>query len=507
MKGTVILSGQRGRWLLAALVIAIAMPFLPVSTPMLIDLPGHLQRYHVQAEIGRSAGLALYYDYAWRFLPNLGVDLLIIPIGALIGVEAGTRLILALITALGAAGMLWTAREAHGRVPVTSLFALPLVFAYPLSFGFLNSCLSISLALLALAWWLRLTRTGQFRLRAIAIALIAPLLMLCHIIGYGVLGLAAGGAIIGLRRAEGAEMVAAVRKAIIACLPLAWPLVLLILWRTGGSATTEGWLNWQVKGMWLATLLRQDTAWLDLASALVVYMVAALPWLARRHFRYTPALAVPALLLWSAAMILPTRLIGSEMASVRLIPVACAISILAVGAIERPPRWLGWAALLFITVRLTTITLSLTTADVRAAKQLAALDHVRRGARIIAINAIDCERQWQPPRLQALASFATVRRDAYVNSQFDTTEGQLLKTRLDQWPALRAFPQSVMRKGHCPRWADRPEVGESIAHIPWADIDYLWLINVEAPLRPAKRGLHIVWQSGDSILYSIDATR
>lgn len=83
--------------------------------------------------------------------------------------------------------------------------------------------------------------------------------------------------------------------------------------------------------------------------------------------------------------------------------------------------------MLFIAIWLGTTTISRAAADAQAAQRLASLDHVRRGTRIVAINAIDCPRAWQPLRM--LVSYATGRRDADVN-HFDTTEGQSLELRL-----------------------------------------------------------------------------
>jgi len=59
---------------------------------------------------------------------------------------------------------------------------------------------------------------------------------------------------------------------------------------------------------------------------------------------------------------------------------------------------------------------------------------------------------------------------------------------------LRTFQQSVMRKCLCQRWPGLPYATLWMWRIPWADIDYRWLMNV------------VVWQGGDSILYRIDAT-
>jgi hypothetical protein len=54
----------------------------------------------------------------------------------------------------------------HGKVPPTSLFALPLAYAFPFQFGFVNFTLGVALTFLAAALWLRLGTQGRTRLRA-----------------------------------------------------------------------------------------------------------------------------------------------------------------------------------------------------------------------------------------------------------------------------------------------------------------------------------------------------
>jgi hypothetical protein len=73
------------------------------------------------------------------------------------------KLIVITIPAMTVAGLLWIAREVHGRIPATALFALPLAYAFPFHFGFVNFALSMALALLAFGWWLRLARLGKFQ--------------------------------------------------------------------------------------------------------------------------------------------------------------------------------------------------------------------------------------------------------------------------------------------------------------------------------------------------------
>ena len=110
----------------------------------------------------------------------------------LFGLEPAVKLIVLPIPALTVAGLLWVAREVHGRVPPTALFALPFAYNFPFLFGFVNFALSMALALIAFAFWLRLgaARTGSgcappcsCRSRS--------LLWVVHAFGWGTLGVLA----------------------------------------------------------------------------------------------------------------------------------------------------------------------------------------------------------------------------------------------------------------------------------------------------------------------------
>ena len=60
---------------LAALVVASALPLFWPDVPPLLDLPGHIGRYRVQLEIGSSPVLQSYYEFKWALIGNLGVDI------------------------------------------------------------------------------------------------------------------------------------------------------------------------------------------------------------------------------------------------------------------------------------------------------------------------------------------------------------------------------------------------------------------------------------------------
>ena len=146
-------------------------------------------RYRVELDLGHSPWLQGYYDYHWAAIGNLGVDILVIPLGKLLGLEWAVKVIVLAIPPLTAAGFLWVAREVHGRIPPTAFFALPFIYGYPFLFGFVNFALSVALAFLAFGLWLRLGRLERTVLREWLFVPISLVVFFCHTYGWGLLGL------------------------------------------------------------------------------------------------------------------------------------------------------------------------------------------------------------------------------------------------------------------------------------------------------------------------------
>ena len=128
--------------------------------------------------------------------------------------------------------MLWVAREVHGRIPPTALFAVPFAYNFPFLFGFVNFALSMALAFLAFALWLRLARLGHFRLRAFLFVPISVLLWVVHAFGWGTLGVLAFSAELVRQHDRGRHVLVAGLGAAFHCLALAPPVALVLLWRS-----------------------------------------------------------------------------------------------------------------------------------------------------------------------------------------------------------------------------------------------------------------------------------
>ncbi|HEY7809470.1 MAG TPA: hypothetical protein VIA98_03710 [Allosphingosinicella sp.] len=490
-------------------VLACALPLLWPNIPPLVDLPGHMGRYHVQMRMDEVPVLREFYDFQWALIGNLGVDLLVVPLSALIGLEPAVKLITILIPLFTASGFLWVAREVHGRIPPTAYFALPIVYCYPLNFGFVNFAFSMGLAFLAFALWLRLARLGHLKLRAGLFVPISILVWICHAFGWGTLGVMAFSAElvrqVDLKRGffKGAF------KTGLHCLALVPPVLLMLLWRSGEhvGGETGSWFRWKLKLDWVLMILRDRWYWWDEASLALLGLLLLMPLLLWRRLEYSRNLAASAIFLAIVFVCLPRIVFGSNYADMRLAPFVLAVAVLA---IRYRPAWTGRAGgafavigLSFFAARIAGNTLSFWQYDRAYDHELAAVAHIPREARLVSFVGVPCRRQWSMSRLEHLPALALVRRDAFSNDQWSMSGAQLLTARYpspDHWFSRDPSQQVLARHCRGERWLT---LDESLAMFPRDKFDHVWLIN-PPPYDPAlTSGLQEVWRSGRSVLYRV----
>ena len=371
--------------LVAAIVTAI--PLMGPDIAPLVDLPGHMARYRVQLAHGQVPWLNDWYNFDWQLIGNLGVDLLIVPLEKLFGLELAVKLVVLTIPSLTAVGFLWIAREVHGRIPATALFVLPLAYNYPFQFGFVNFALAMALALNAFALWLRLGRLGRFRLRAILFVPIGFLLWLCHTFGWGALGVLAFSAELIREHDRRKGWVLPWFHAGVHCLPLAPPALLMVAWRSGSHATgtTGDWFNWQLKINWLTMVMRDRWTFFDIGSVGVLLLVL-LKGLRDPTIQYSRNLALSALFLLVVFVLLPRIVFGSAYADMRLAPFMIGIAVIALrprtGGSVRSGAVIATLGVLFFLVRTTGTTISYWQYDKVYDRELAALDALPKAVEV-----------------------------------------------------------------------------------------------------------------------------
>jgi hypothetical protein len=328
------------RALIALAVLVAGLPLWLPSIPPLTDLPGHMGRYFVQLDAGRSADLSRWYAFEWHWIGNLGVDLTVQVAGPWLGVEGAAKAVGILIPMLTAAGFLAVAREVHGRIPPTTYFALPLAWSYPFLWGFVNFALSMALAFLAFALWLNLARRGMLWMRFVLFSGVSLLLWTAHIYGWASLCVLAASAEL-VRQFDLRKGVPALWGAALNCACLLPPLVPMLLKFSGGGAGGQPfahtWFRWDLKSRWVASILRDRWEVFDVASVvalLAILLVSVALWALRRTRPQGLVLVIAAGLFGLLFILMPHALIGSAYADMRLAPFAlatCAVTRLDCG--------------------------------------------------------------------------------------------------------------------------------------------------------------------------------
>ena len=173
-----------GVWLVAALPIA-AADLLP-----LVDDPSHLARVHLLAHWNQLTGYEKFYRPAWGLLPNLGLELITVPLAWILPTAVAMRVFCVLVVGLFVWGGALLIRAVSGRWTVWSFAPALLVYNLLLAFGFLSYVLGCGVGLFALAHHIhgRAQSVGKRVLREFAFMLA---LFISHLVAFAVYVIAA----------------------------------------------------------------------------------------------------------------------------------------------------------------------------------------------------------------------------------------------------------------------------------------------------------------------------
>ncbi len=171
-------------WLLSVLLLAavLAVPFVLVDVPPVLDYPNHLARYFVLSHPGDPV-LSLMYAPHWRLLPNLGMDVLGAGLLKVTPVHVGGRLLLALSLFAPVIGVIVYHVVAFNRFSYWPLASGVVAYNGVFHLGFMNFLLSVGLAFAGAAAWIALRRRGGRSIAAVVAAVAAAVIFFCHIFG------------------------------------------------------------------------------------------------------------------------------------------------------------------------------------------------------------------------------------------------------------------------------------------------------------------------------------
>ena len=493
------------------LVVLLTMvPLVYPPIPPLVDLFGHMGRYRVELDLHQSPWLQQYFNYHWAAIGNLGVDLLVLVLGPIMGLEPAVKLIVLATPPLTAIGFLWVAREVHGRIPPTALFALPFIYGYPFLFGFVNFTLSVAFAFLAFGLWLRLGRLDRTVVREWVFVPISLVVFFTHTYGWGLLGLMCFSAEAVRLHDRGRSWWRAGLEAALRASVMASPLLVMLIWRSethGGQ--TSGWFEWKFKWVWIYSALRDRWKWFDIGS-LVVPLLVFLYAIANRIFGKTLTLSrnlvFSAMVLAASYVILPRIVFGSAYADMRLVPYLAAVGLLAIRfrgpEMKKTGEVLAVLGMLFFATRTAANTISLARAADDQSAKLEALKFVPEGARVIALTGMTCAEYWPPLRNAHLGAMVIVRKNGFSNDQWLLEGINLLDLKYRAAGYFAADPSQLVRPNRCIDRLHR-QIDDSLAALPRSDFDFVWLIDNPPYDHALVSDLTLVWRGPNSELYRL----
>jgi hypothetical protein len=498
------------RFIVPGLMLLSTTPFWFVRTPPLIDLLAHIGRYHVQLHLADSPALRQNWDFHWQFVGNLGVELLIAPLARMFGLERAAWLIALALPLL----MIWAigriSRALHGELTPFAIAAAWFAMSYPFQLGFVNYWLGCALAFHVFASWAEAAQKKGTLLRPALFAAASCLVWLAHAYGWVVLVVLVGA--FELCRNWNREPRAWPSMALVTLqrtLPVMIPAVLMIVWRQDtGGATTDHFFDMGRKALGLVWILRDQNVWLDTLTLLLAIGLLYFG-LRSRDVRLNPPLLVAAAVFLILILLMPSQMFGAVYADVRLWPIFFISGLTAIAPTDRMQRGaavIAGVALAVFGIRIIAMAVGFAAYDARFAQHLQALNDVPRGASIAVLTRPPTCEQWRGPRVAHLGSLAMVRRDAFVNSQWDASGGQQLLTPLRaRGTAFNADPSQYIQIPPSGCEGDlSATLAQRIAQIPRDRFEYVWLLDVDALRLAALPGLRRLYQDDRSALYEFN---
>jgi len=329
----------------AAGLFALAMiPILATPVLPLIDFYDHVARFFVLAHLTPGAVLAQSYQAHWALLPNIGVDVIGVPILGILPPLLAAKVIAIFILAVLYSGVLYFHRALTGQSSLlVAALLLPLLYSYIFNWGFANFLLGLGFAFWGAGWWL--SKRHNPRLAVPVACLWSILIYFSHGATFALYGILLASLEIGFYVTSPSRRLSdLVRMLGLLAIQAIIPAILFAFWslevieagqiaatRTPPAHVLVGVMPVVHNGLHrLATILRVEEGpayWFDIATFVLQILAALL-----LMWRGTLTLARPAIFLIAVAALLiaavPSQFLGTAYISDRM-PLFGALCVLA----------------------------------------------------------------------------------------------------------------------------------------------------------------------------------
>jgi hypothetical protein len=502
-------------------LLAVLAPLVVTTVPPLHDYPFHLARADILASLPTSSFLRAHYEQGSFLLPNVGMDVVMLPLTRLFPILVAGRVFLGLTLISMLTGTIALHAALHRRLSAWPLVSAFFMYNWIFLYGFLNYLLGVGLMLWATAGWVMLRERGNGLCLAWA-TVMAITLVFCHLAAFGLFAIVIAG--MELRRAVGAPRTnrwATLRGLALSGLPFAIALTVFIaISPAAGEAreamTYHGGRGWKLLVAYRSLLTTID--WLDLLTLSPLLAVVVLLVL-RHRLRLAFPMATPLCLLVLTFAVMPFYIFGSQFGDTRL-PIAILLVAIAstsvVGLSRRTMWWIGSFSIALLLVRSVAITRDWIDSDVRIAAFTEAFRLVPDGATLYAATAgaypsIDYRDAaglalWHPP-LKHVASLASLGRDVFVPSTWSDPFKQPMRVVASVAPVKNFHADNPLKT---PSATELDAVVQQISELraglasqpgtPISPNDYLLLLYPDRFQGDLPSGSELIARSADFVL-------
>lgn len=177
---------------MAAVFIALTaislIPLFVVDVVPLANMPNHMARIRILAEIGQDPALAANYRLNWALQPNLAIDLLLAPLAGFVPPLELGRWFTALCMLLLIGGTVAAYRALNGRVDFWPVAVFLFIYNHILIWGFLNFLFGLGIAIAGFAAWVATADRSGWK-RALLFAVGGLAMFFVHLMALGIYGL------------------------------------------------------------------------------------------------------------------------------------------------------------------------------------------------------------------------------------------------------------------------------------------------------------------------------
>jgi hypothetical protein len=467
--------------LFTLLATTLALPFLIVDEPPLLDYANHLARTFVLNHLHDSAfHFSEYYRADWKPYPYILWDLLLVAFEQVLPVETAGKLLLVLTTVLVPVSVAWFLWQANRSAIKLSLLACAMSYSLLFLWGFTAYHLSVGFCFLMVGTWLWYRRRPSL-VRAALFVVVSFLAYFAHLLGF-----ASAAFILVLYELTSFNWREWLR---LACF-LA-PPSLLFLWARPGLSK-QSLVEWRPMMEKLQALRNIPTQGYDerldqifLGGLVLCFLVAVVR---NRELRVNWRWLVVALGFFAVFLLLPYGWGTSFDLDVRLVPPLCLL-LLAVFQVGRRANWIAVLAVALTGLRVFNIATGFQEETEKSAAMNHGIEQIARNAQVFPM--VDTCKDGDPLDYYYVHywAYSVIRRGVISPYLFDIP---------GQTP-MRIIYEPYMSDGY---WGHCDDVEPEWALVA-ADYDYIWSYGDQRYTRGIGEVADKVFEESPLVLYRV----